>query len=184
MSLLLLRITNSGLGPAGAKKTSLLSISIPLKQRSQPKQLNSRQDGSRLPCCLHQLLTQALKHGISTWDSSDQSPLFQQSVVKCWRVCVDCSLSFLFSADRSDTWCALLHRLLVTCGYFGCCCLCWQLASARCVLFFCPETCSSLDIFYCLITGMVQTSAEPLDLTCTPACSNCRNLIGWWDVSY
>ncbi len=75
-------------------------------------------------------------------DSSDQATFFQSSIVQFWWSCVNCILRFLFLADRSDTRCgllllesicfrarrvvcsdAILHNLVVTCGYLSYCCL-------------------------------------------------------------
>jgi len=41
-------------------------------------------------------------------DSSDQATFFQSSIVQFWWACANCSLSFLFLADRSGTRCGLL----------------------------------------------------------------------------
>ncbi len=38
----------------------------------------------------------------------DQATFFQSSIVQFWWPCVNCSLRFLFLADRSGTWCGLL----------------------------------------------------------------------------
>ncbi len=76
-------------------------------------------------------------------DSSDQAMFFQSSIVQFWWACVNCSLRFLFLADRSGTRCGLLLLLpicfrvwrvvrsemvfcipwLITSGYLSHCCL-------------------------------------------------------------
>ncbi len=96
-------------------------------------------------------------------DSSDQATFFQSSIVQFWWACVNCSLRFLFLADKSGTRCGLLllwhicfrvrhvvvfrdgilHTLVVTSGYLSYCCLSSQsahsaLTSTR---HFCPHNC-------------------------------------------
>ncbi len=41
-------------------------------------------------------------------DSSEQATFFQSSIVQFWWACANCSLHFLFLADRSGTRCGLL----------------------------------------------------------------------------
>jgi len=103
--------------------------------------LNSWHKGGWIhTCCLHQILTLPSKRRSRNQDSSDQATFFQSSIVQFWGVCVNCSLSFLFVADRiTPVWCsaavayllqglmccafrdALLQTLVVTSGLSYCC---------------------------------------------------------------
>ncbi len=97
--------------------------------------VETRQDGSMLSCSLRQIVTR-------NRDSSDQATFFQSSIVQFWWACVNCSLCFLFLADRSGTRCGLLllepiffrvrrvvrsdgilHNLVVTSVFLSYCCL-------------------------------------------------------------
>ncbi len=133
--------------------------------------VETRQDGSMLSCSLRQILTLTSECFSRNRDSSDQATFLQSSIVQfCW-ACVNCSLRFLFLADRSGTgvvFCCwspsasgfdvlcvqscILHTLVVMSGYLSYCCLsiiCNQsahspLTSTR---HFHPHNCRSLDIF-------------------------------------
>ena len=70
--------------------------------------VDTRQDGSMLSCWLRQILTRPSEGYSWKRDSSDLATCFQSSVVQFWSACVDCSLSFLFLADRSGSLCGLL----------------------------------------------------------------------------
>ncbi len=65
--------------------------------------IETRQDGSMLSCSLSQILTLPSECCSRNRDSSDQATFFQSSIVKFWWACVNCSLRFLFLADRSGT---------------------------------------------------------------------------------
>ncbi len=57
---------------------------------------------------LHLLLTLPSECRSRNRDSSDQATFFQSSIVQVWWACVNCSLRFMFLADRSGTRCGLL----------------------------------------------------------------------------
>ncbi len=65
--------------------------------------VETRQDGSMLSCSLCQILTLPSECRSKNRDSSDQATFFQSSIVQFWWTCANCSLCFLFLADRSDT---------------------------------------------------------------------------------
>ncbi len=93
--------------------------------------VETRQDRSMLSCSLRQILTQPSECCSRNKVSSDQATFFQSSIVQFWWACANCSLRFLFLADRSGTRCGLccafrdgiLHTLVVTSGYLSYCCL-------------------------------------------------------------
>ncbi len=66
------------------------------------------QDGSMLSCSLCQILSLSSECRSRYRDSSDQATLFQSSIVQFLWACPNCSLCFLFLADRSGTRCGLL----------------------------------------------------------------------------
>ncbi len=73
----------------------------------------TRQDESMLSCSLHQILTLPSEYWSWNRDSSDQATFLQSSIVylllsNFGEPCVNCSLCFLFLADRSGTRCGLL----------------------------------------------------------------------------
>ena len=70
--------------------------------------IDTRQDGSMLSCCLRQILTLPSECHSRNRDSSDQATFFQSSIVQFWWARANCSLSFLFVADRRGTRCGLL----------------------------------------------------------------------------
>ncbi len=70
--------------------------------------VETRQDGSMLSCSLCQILTLPSKCRSRNRDSSDQAMFLQSSIVRFWWACANCSLRFLFLADRSGTRCGLL----------------------------------------------------------------------------
>ncbi len=70
--------------------------------------IETRQDGSMLSCSLRQILTLTSECCSRNRNSKDQATFFQSSVVQLWWVCANCSLRFLFLADRSSTRCGLL----------------------------------------------------------------------------
>ncbi len=96
-----------------------------------------------LSCSLRQILTLPSEFHSRNQDSSDQATFSQSSFVQFWWDCVNCSLHFLFLADRSGSRCGLLlllpicfpgstccafrdgilHTLVVTSGYLSYCCL-------------------------------------------------------------
>ncbi len=88
--------------------------------------VETRQDGSMLSCSLRQILTLPSECRSRNRDSSDQATFFQSSIVQFWRACVNCSLRFLFLADRSGTRCGLLLQGSTCCvqrwysAYLGC----------------------------------------------------------------
>lgn len=45
---------------------------------------------------------------IWNWGLPDQRHFFQSSIVRFWWACVNCVLTFLFLADRSNIWCGVL----------------------------------------------------------------------------
>ncbi len=96
-----------------------------------------------MPCSLSQIWPYLSECRSRNRDSSDQATFFQSSIVQLWWACVNCSLSFLFLADRSGTRCSLLllqpicfrvrrdcafrdgilHTLVIMSGYLSYCCL-------------------------------------------------------------
>ncbi len=70
--------------------------------------VETREDGSILSCSLSQILTLPSECRSRNRDSSDQATFFQYSIVQFWWDCANCSLRFLFLADRSGTRCGLL----------------------------------------------------------------------------
>ncbi len=70
--------------------------------------VETRQDGSVLSCSLRQILTLSSECCSRNRDSIDQATFFQSSIVQFWGAWVNCSLRFLFLADRSGTRCGLL----------------------------------------------------------------------------
>ena len=54
-----------------------------------------------ISCCLRQILTLPCECHSRNRDSSDQAKFFQSSMVQFWWARANCSLSFLFVADRS-----------------------------------------------------------------------------------
>ncbi len=92
-------------GPKCAKKIFPIT---PLHHQHQPETLRQ----GRMDPCFHvlyaQILTLLSECHRRNRDSSDQATFFQSSIVQfCW-ACVNCSLRFLFLADRSGTRCGLL----------------------------------------------------------------------------
>ncbi len=102
--------------------------------------VETRQDGSMLICSLRQILTLPSECHNRNRDSSDQAMFFYSSFVQFWWACVNCSLRFLFLADRSGTRCGpqfrccrpsasgfdvlcvqrcILHTLVVMIGYLS-----------------------------------------------------------------
>lgn len=62
-----------------------------------------------LSCCLHHILTLTFVCCTGNRDSSDQAAFFQSFVVQFQWAWANCSLSFLFSANRSDNQCGPSH---------------------------------------------------------------------------
>ncbi len=69
--------------------------------------IETSQNGSMLSCSLRQILTLPSECRSRNRDSSDQARFSQSFIVKFLWACANCSLRFLFLADRSDTWCGL-----------------------------------------------------------------------------
>ncbi len=72
--------------------------------------VETRQDGSMPSCSLYQILTLPSECCYWNRDSSDQATFFQSSIFQFWWACANCSLCFLFLADRSGTRWSLLLR--------------------------------------------------------------------------
>ncbi len=70
--------------------------------------VETRQDGSMLSSSLCHILTLPSEFCSRNRDSSDQATFFQSSIVQFWWACVNCSLCFLFLADRSCNRCSVL----------------------------------------------------------------------------
>ncbi len=84
-------------GPKCAKKIS------PTHYTTTTSSLN--QDGSMLSCSFCQILTLPSECRSRNRDSSDQATFSRSSMVQFWWACANCSLRFLFLADRSSTQC-------------------------------------------------------------------------------
>ncbi len=135
--------------------------------------VETRQDWSMLSCSLSQIMTPPFDCCRRNRDSSDNAMFFKSSIVQFWWACANCSLRFLFLADRSGnlvwtsaavahllqglTCCAfrdgILHTLVVTNGYLSNCYLSvisnQSVHSPRTLTRnFRPHNCRPLDIFY------------------------------------
>lgn len=72
-----------------------------------------KQDATTLSWCLHQVLTSPSKcHSRNSY----LMMFVQFSVVRFFRAIANCSLGFLFLADRSDSWCGLLLEGFASCA--------------------------------------------------------------------
>ncbi len=87
----------------GTKRPKVCQENIPYTITPPPPAwtIETRQDGSMLSCSLHQIMTLSSECSRNQ-DSSDQGTFFQSSIVQFWWSCVNCSLCFLFLADRSS----------------------------------------------------------------------------------
>ncbi len=105
------------IGSKCAKKIS----STPLHHKHQPETVERRQDGTMLSCSLRKILTLPSECRSRNRDSSDYER-FSNLLCPIWWACVNCSLRFLFLADRSGTRC-------------GFCCCSHLLQGSMCCVF-------------------------------------------------
>ncbi len=89
-------------GPKCAKKISPTPL-----HHHQPEPLRQ----GRMDPCFHVLYAKFWPNHLNVSrnrDSSDQATFFQSSIIQFWWACANCSLRFLFLADRSGTRWGLL----------------------------------------------------------------------------
>ncbi len=82
--------------------------SAPFHHHHQPEPLRQ----GRMDPCFHVLYAKFwpyhLSIGAEIETHQTRQRFFQSSIIQFWWACANCSLSFLFLADRSGTWCGLL----------------------------------------------------------------------------